>query len=414
MMEHPSKKWYAWIPIILLISTLFTLECVAVHHLFTTQFPGANDFYAPWAGTRALLREGRDPYSPEVTAEIQEVKGIDPSLREKGKGGFAYPLPVVFTFWTLVYLPYTWAQAIWIVTLQWITIATIAILLRLEHWAIGPSGLIGLLLGTLFFYPIARSIMLGQFTLHVTFFLAATLLAIRHHQDAWAGAALALTIIKPQMVIFIAPWIVLWAIIQRRWQLLGSLLGSGLVLMLGSLAIFPRWPISFLESVTRYSAVAGGRNPIAVLMSLIWSNESQFVRYGLSTILLIVMFIAWRRGWQDTDQEFIQATHWTIVVSLLVPFQTGTTNQVMLLIPLIAWLRAALKRWRPWIVLSGVSILHLALWTLFLVTIKGDWENPVMFLPLPLLSLGILIGIELSNSRWLRHSERPTSPGKTR
>jgi hypothetical protein len=149
-------------------------------------------------------------------------------------------------------------------------------------------------------------------------------------------------------------------------------------------------------------------------MSLIWSNESQFVRYGLSTILLIVMFIAWRRGWQDTDQEFIQATHWTIVVSLLVPFQTGTTNQVMLLIPLIAWLRAALKRWRPWIVLSGVSILHLALWTLFLVTIKGDWENPVMFLPLPLLSLGILIGIELSNSRWLRHSERPTSPGKTR
>jgi hypothetical protein len=98
-MEHPSKKWYAWIPIILLISTLFTLECVAVHHLFTTRFPGANDFYAPWAGARALLREGRDPYSPEVTAEIQEIKGIDPSLREKGKGGFAkLTRGVVFLF----------------------------------------------------------------------------------------------------------------------------------------------------------------------------------------------------------------------------------------------------------------------------------------------------------------------------
>jgi hypothetical protein len=107
---------YKWALILLLIVVLFALESVAVHHLFTARFPGANDFYSRWAGARALLIEGHDPYSLEVTAEIQPVIGVDPA--KTGKGGFAYPLYVLFLFWPLVYVPYDWAQALWMVTLQ--------------------------------------------------------------------------------------------------------------------------------------------------------------------------------------------------------------------------------------------------------------------------------------------------------
>ncbi len=269
MRKRGPVRWYVWLLGILLIGALFLAESVAVHHLFTTRFPGGYDFYAPWAGARALLLEGRDPYGTEVTSEIQIAKGIDPALRDEGKGGFAYPLHVIFSFWPLVHLPYSWAQAIWMVLLQWVTVATVVVLLRLVHWTPRPLALAGLFLGALSLYPVARSTMLGQFTLHVTFFLAVTLLALRNHQNIIAGAALALTSIKPQMVILVVPWILLWAISRHRWRLVWGLLGSGATLRLGSLALFPRWPISFVESVTRYSAVAGGRWPIMVLNGLV-------------------------------------------------------------------------------------------------------------------------------------------------
>jgi hypothetical protein len=399
-----------WMLVVLLFGAVFLLESVALHRFYSTRFPGISDFYAPWAGARALLLEGRDPYSQYVTAEIQEAKDIDPSLRGSGKGGFTYPLHVVFVFWPLVYLPYPWVQAIWMVTLQWLALATVAVLLCLERWSPEPLGLLGLCLGTLFLYPVARSIMLGQFTLHVTFMLAAALLALEHRRDAWAGAALGLTSIKPQMIILVVPWIALWAVSRRRWRLLEGLLGTGTLLMLGSLALFPRWPISFVRSVFRYSTVAGGRNPIRVLVSLLWSDRSVIARYSLAVALLVAMLGAWRRGWADTDKRFSRATQWTILVSLSVLFQTGTTNQAMLLIPLFEWLRKALKRWPPRAVLICVCILESALWVLFLATIKGDWENPVMFLPLPLLGLIVLTGIELSD-QW--RSERVGVPTRT-
>ena len=382
-----------WLLAGLLIGVLFALESVAVHAFFTTRFPGISDFYSRWAGARALLLEGRDPYSIEVTTEIQAVIGVDPL--QTGKGGFAYPLYVLFLFWPLVYLPYDWVQAIWMVTLQWVAVATVVGLLRLERWRLSSVGLAGLFLGTLFFYPVARTIFLGQFTLHVTLFLVAALWALQRGRDGWAGVCLAATSIKPQMVVFIVPWLVLWAAKRRRWRLVWGLLAGGGGLLLASMALFPRWPISFLEDVQRYSGVAGGRNLLMVLVGLVWPGGSEGVRYGLAGLLLLAMLAAWRRGWQDGGKSFLRAIYWAILVSLLVPFQTGSTNQVMLLIPLFAWLRRALKQWWGRWVLIGVCGLLVALWALFLGTIQGEWENPVMFLPLPLLCLAVLVGGEV-------------------
>jgi len=385
-----SGKLRAWLLVGLLVGVLFTLESVAVHAFLTSRSLGGNDFYSRWAGARALLLEGRDPYSLDVTVEIQAVIGVDPIY--EGKGGFAYPLYVLFLFWPLVYLPYDWALAVWMVTLQWVATATVVGLLRLERWQPSPLRLTGLLLGTLFLYPITRTIMLGQFTLHVTLFLVAALWALQRGRDGWAGVWLAATSIKPQMVLLIAPCLVLWAVVRRRWRLLGGLLAGGGLLLLASLALFPRWPISFLQDVQRYSQVAGGRNPLVVLMSLVWPGGADAVRYGLNGLLLLAMLVAWRRGWSDEGDCFAQAVHWTIVVTLLVTFQTGTTNQAMLLIPLLAWLRRALERWGRWQVLIGIIGLLVALWALFLGTIEGNWENPVMFLPLPILCLAVLVG----------------------
>ncbi len=110
------------------------------------------------------------------------------------------------------------------------------------------------------------------------------------------------------------------------------------------------------------------------------------------------MLAVWWREWRGGEDAFLRATHWAIVISLLITPQTGTTNQVILLIPLFAWLPRALKQWgRGWVVI-GASGLLTALWVFFLSTIQDNWENPVMFLPLPLFCLLVLVGIEAH--RW--------------
>lgn len=408
MMDQDRVKT-GWLLLGLLLIGLFAVESAAVYHLFSSRVPSGNDFYSRWAGGRALLVEGRDPYSLEVTAEIQTAKGIDPRL--EGKGSFAYPLYVLVAFWPLVYMSYAWAQAFWMVSLQWLTLGTALVLARLERWWPPPLTLAVLFAGTLLFYPVTRSILLGQFTLYVTFFLALSLWLLETGHDGWAGICLAAASVKPQLLILIAPWLIIWTVAQRRWRFLGGLVLAGSALFLGSLAMLPRWPISFLEDLGRYSAVAGGSNPLDVLLGLIWPGGPEMLRYVLAGLLLVAMLVTWWQGRHGGRRYFRRALHWTIVVSLLVPFQTGTTNQALLLIPFWAWLRAACApahrslpdrgltgKQRGAVVAVAVGGLQLSLWALFSSTVTGNLESPVMFLPLPLLSLVVLIAIEVK--RW--------------
>ncbi len=403
--QTKDRTTRTWLLLGLLVVAAFVIETVVAHQALTTKVPGTSDFYSRWAGARALLVEGRDPYSLEVTREIQAVIGVDPKF--EGKGGFAYPFYTVFTFWPLVYLSYDWVQAIWMIALQWIAVAVAVVLLRLARWQPSPIGLVLVFLGTLVFYPVTRTIMLGQFTLHVTLFLALALWALESDRDGWAGVCLAAATIKPQMLILVGPGLVLWALVQRRWRFIVGLLAGGLILVLAAMALFPRWPISFVEDVLRYSQVAGGRNPLAVLLDLVWPGAPVALRYGLAGLLVFAMLAAWWRGRRTLGEPFYHALHWTIVVGLLVPFQTGTTNQVMLLIPLFAWLQGAQAKWRGWWVLAAAIALEVALWLLFLTTIQGNWENPVMFLPLPLFCLAVLVAREIRSWSASRRSITP-------
>ncbi|MFQ5400078.1 MAG: glycosyltransferase family 87 protein [Anaerolineae bacterium] len=378
-----------WLFLGMLLLLLFAVESAVTYRYVSSQVPGANDFYSRWAGARALLLEGRDPYGLDVTAEIQPVIAIDPS--EVGRGGFAYPLHVLFLFWPLVYLSYAWAQAIWLVALQWLAIGTVAGLLAWKRWQPSPLGAVGLLLAALAFYPVTRTVFLGQFTLWVVFFLVMALWALDRGLDGRAGVLLAATSVKPQMVILIGPWLVLWAVWQRRWRFLAGLLSGGIALLLASLALFPRWPINFLEDVQRYSRVAGGRYPLALLQELVWPGAPASLRFVLAGLLGLGLLVS---GWQarhENGARFRQALHWAIVVTLLVPFQTGTTNQVLLLIPLFDWLHQVVGRWGVRPAAIGLPIFLAGLWGLFLATISGNYENPILFLPLPLLTLAILL-----------------------
>jgi hypothetical protein len=71
-----------------------------------------------------------------------------------------------------------------------------------------------------------------------------------------------------------------------------------------------------------------------------------------------------------------------LIVTNLVALRTATTNYVVLLLPLVMTFRA-LQRGR-----SGAWLVLLAgMWALFLTTVTGKFEHPVVYLPL---SFGLL------------------------
>jgi hypothetical protein len=58
-----SKRWIVG----LILALLLAGNVIATHNAVTEPHPGHNDFMSRWEGARALLRDGLNPYSDEVS-----------------------------------------------------------------------------------------------------------------------------------------------------------------------------------------------------------------------------------------------------------------------------------------------------------------------------------------------------------
>ena len=72
-----------------------------------------SDLYPRWLGARELLLHNRDPYSPEVTRDIQRGyygRVLDPERADdpKDQQGFAYPVYVAFLLAPTIVCRFRW------------------------------------------------------------------------------------------------------------------------------------------------------------------------------------------------------------------------------------------------------------------------------------------------------------------
>ncbi|HUS69413.1 MAG TPA: glycosyltransferase family 87 protein [Anaerolineae bacterium] len=371
------------------IIVTYLLLVYSVYQTFTSHVPGGNDFYPRWRGTRALLLEGKDPYSAEVTLQIQNDMYGRPAREGEDQVAFAYPLYVCFILVPFALLPYPVAQAFWSSALILTMLAALIILLRTLDWQPSPLGLIGLALWTVLFYPTARSVILGQISIVVLAFVALALWALKRGHGVLAGCLLALSTIKPQLIFLIVPFLLLMTVRWRNYRAVSAFLSvMALLLAVTSMAL-PGWIRSFVSGLTSYhsytSIYRGGTSPIGFLVAaLVPASLSGVVTLGVSLGLVTCVAYACYAAFTNRLQASA-AFSIAIVATLLLPGETGTTNQVLLLLPLIWWL-SELGR-RRWAIGLFLAVLLAGPWLLFLCTIRGDLEHPVMVIPLPLATL---------------------------
>jgi len=132
-----------------------------------------SDLYPRWLGARELLLHHRDPYSSDVTREIQAGyygRPLDPARPEdpKDQQGFAYPMYVVFLLAPTITLPFSAVQAGFRWLLLILTIATVPLWLRALRRRPSATTTAILIVLTIGSFPAVQGIKLQQLSLVVS------------------------------------------------------------------------------------------------------------------------------------------------------------------------------------------------------------------------------------------------------
>lgn len=223
-------RWYGDMRKVLLavlVVVVLILAVAVVQRFITSRDNQVFDFLLRWHGAQAMLFEGKDPYSRDVTNRIQMQVFGRPFAPGQCQQGFLYPAHVALTIPHFL-LPAPLALSTWIVTQQVLVVTAIWLIVASAHRRSG-MGLARLLLLTLagatYFYSV-RNLAYAQFSIWVLFWLVLGWWLWERGRYLPAGVALSLVASKPQLAFLILPLWLLLAVVRRRWSFVAGLAGA--------------------------------------------------------------------------------------------------------------------------------------------------------------------------------------------
>ena len=218
-----------------------------------------SDLYPRWLGARELLLHDRDPYSAEVTREIQAGyygRTLDPSRPADpiDQQAFAYPAYVVFYLAPTVRRHFGIVQRAFVWILVGLTAASVPLWLRLLGWTVAPSVQAAMMALTLGSLPVLQGLKLQQLSLFVAAMCSAAMALLAAGWLIPAGILLALATIKPQLGLPLLLWLGLWSLgdLRRRYRLAASFLIVLVVLCAAAEWLLPHWIARFWHAAGAY------------------------------------------------------------------------------------------------------------------------------------------------------------------
>ncbi len=381
----------------LVIGVVLIANVIASYQLFTRPYPGFNDYLTVWEASRLFFYEGLDPYSAQTSLAIQTRIFGRAALPDEQPNHFAYPFYAIYFVYPFIHAEYAWATAAWLVFLEVCLIGALALLLDLFKWRPRPLTVIALALLSLLAYPAARGLVLGQVSHLVYLLQVAAIWAFVRRRDGLAGALLALSTFKPQMGVFIVPFLLAWAVARRRWRAV-SAFGIGMAALLGSSFLLqPNWVEGFLYQLTLYPSYIEVSTPIWVVTDYLL-GLGRWAEISLNGLGALVMLWAW---WQALRDGTVGHFAWTLMLTLalthVIGLRTATPHFVVFWLPLMFYLRSWARQRRHVLMIGVLTALFALPWLYFLLTIgEGKFEHPTLFL-LPFIALVALV---LTRRQW--------------
>ncbi len=350
--NSPHRRWVALLVALLASAStwfyanhILRAQQIADAALHNRPRGNLSDLYPRWLGAGELLKHGRNPYSPEITREIQQGyygRALDPTRLDEPKDqqGFAYPAYVVFLLAPTVDIPFDEVQ----IGFRWFLIAlaaaTALLWLRVLQWKLSCWWIFIFCLLMVGWLPMVQGIKLQQLSLLVAGLLAACAACLSAGWLFLAGGLLALATIKPQLAWPIVLWLLIWTINdwRSRWRLA---FGFGLAMLLllgGAELVLPGWLRMFYAAIQQYHRYTQNQSVLAVLFGTI-------VGRILEVLCVLVAALCLRNARREpaTSAPFGRAIGLVLALTVVVVPMFAPYNQVLLAPAILILLRSQLS-----------------------------------------------------------------------
>lgn len=323
-----------------------------------------SDLYPHWTGARELLLNGRDPYSLEVTREIQlgyYGRILDSARRgdPKDQQAFAYPPFVAFYLAPTLHMQFPTVQRFFFYLLLALIFSAIPLWLRVLRWPLPLYMQASIMLFTLGSLTVVIGLKLQQLTLLVFALLAAAIALLTTGWPLTAGILLALSTIKPQLVWLLLLWLVIWTLAdwRRRYRWMASFLITMTILSLASEWYLPHWIPRFFAAMQRYLSYT---DAVSILDQMVPKPLGLLLRIIVAST---VLWLGWknRRSGEET-QKFAATVALIISTTIIVIPSYALYNQILILPALLLLVHDRRMIWcrsRIGAVLLGVTTIFL-------------------------------------------------------
>ena len=264
-----------------------------------------DDFYPVWLTARQWRVEHRDPYSAEMTREIQKglfgrvLDARNPSDPPVEYREFAYPAFTNLLLWPTTALDFSTLRPVLAVVLTILTVLSLWQWLLAMQWRMHPLWFAVLVILAICNYPVLEALFAEQPGLIVGFLLASSLLALKRNRPLLAGVLLSLPLIKPQMTLLAIAYLLLWSFSDRlRMRLGAGFLAMTILLVGASLWIWPHWIAQWMRILLGYHRYA--TPPLVTLLPgpTLGTYIGPAVTVGL---LLLGAALAWQNRRKTVD-----------------------------------------------------------------------------------------------------------------
>lgn len=331
----------------LYVHRIFNPWAVYVRSQETVLVAEMGDLYSPWIATRELLLHKRNPYSPEVSHEIQKAFYGHPVVQEFNnpraivinEQRFAYPVFVVFLLAPTMHADFLqlrhWA---WL-TLALLIVGSILLSFDLIGWSPPWPVRSAICIWALTYPPTLQGLRLQQLGLLVGFLTILGAWCVQRNRLALAGVCFGVATIKPQMSFLAICFFLIWILggWRTRRRLLAAIsLTIGVLVGAGEL-VLPGWIHYFLAAALVYPKYS----PSFTSLFRIVLGDSGAAIIGALIVLSLFAFAWQRRKVQASSPEFVAILS-AFLIGTLLAFPLFTPfNQILLILPTIL----LLQRW---------------------------------------------------------------------